>query len=87
MRKRYKAADIVLPPGSRSFARVADIGRKARREAAHSAKADKPKRYEPRPRLQELRADCPNFLFRVHRRRGRPLLAPALPGAHAGLAR
>src|SRR6185312_408811 len=80
--ERYGAAGTILPPGSRSFARVADIGRKARREGAHGAKADKPKRYEPRSRLQESAADCPNF------RSGRggsttPSLALGLRGAHA----
>ena len=32
---------------------MADIGPKARREAAHGAKADKPKRYDPPNRLQD----------------------------------
>jgi hypothetical protein len=40
---------------------VADNGRKARREAAHGAMADKPKRYEPAPSLQDPGADCRTF--------------------------
>jgi hypothetical protein len=36
-------------------------GRKARREAAHGAKADKPKRYEPLPRLQDPGPCCRTF--------------------------
>jgi hypothetical protein len=40
---------------------VADIGRKTRREAAHGAKADKPKRYEPRHRLQDPQANRRTF--------------------------
>ena len=58
-------------------------GRRAR-EAAHGAKADKPKRYEPRTRLQDLAAHCPNFW---PGRGGRASLALGLPGAHAGPAR
>ena len=41
------------------------IGRKTRRKAAHGAKADKPKRYEPPHRLQESEADRPTFAAAV----------------------
>ena len=43
---------------------VADIGRKApgrRAGRAQGAKADKPKRYEPRRTLQDSEADCRTF--------------------------
>jgi hypothetical protein len=40
---------------------VTNIGRKTRREAAHGAKAGKPKRYEPRLRLQDSAANRPTF--------------------------
>ena len=40
---------------------MADVGRKARREAAQGAKTDKPKRYEPCPILQDSEVDCRTF--------------------------
>lgn len=43
----------MLPPGSRSFGRMADSGHKDRWKTARGAKADKPKRYDPASRLQE----------------------------------
>jgi hypothetical protein len=54
-----------LPPGSRSFARMANIGRKAHRETARGAKADKPKRYEPPHRIQDSGADRRTFAPRA----------------------
>jgi hypothetical protein len=61
---------------------VADIGRKARREAAHGAKADKPKRYEPPHRLQDSAAERPTFAPETAGT-DPPLLALPMRGAHA----
>ena len=65
---------------------MAGIGRKARREAAHGAKTDKPKRYEPRHRVQDLEAN--SRTFDAAAADANPLsLALVLLGAHAGPAR
>jgi hypothetical protein len=83
--ERNEATGISRLP-MRELCEVADIDRTMRRDTAHGAKADLPKRRELFHRLQDL--DANRRTFAAPAANEHPLsLALAMLGAHAGPAR